>query len=588
MSFQRDIHFFFVFYKKAFKKYALAIKVTHRMAEVTANAILAKYGNGKPSPVKVVFAPYEADAQLVALVKDNRVDVVMTEDSDIIVYSVSANIAVPIVYKFDKKNGECDVLNMNWLVNERNTATQKRSCNASLAVLVGGATDQFATALRLLSTREQREPGLGRRLFVKACILSGCDYVPNLKRVGPVTAFKLIKENASRPSEERFKHIIRNLCGHSILTEGSTQDDHTGEGALVLDPTLMSIDDCDKYEKRLLMAEAAFFYHHIKVGNETKALQEMFRSSNTDDSANHFLPCVDKFENNLAFLGTAEIGQLPLFGVSQATSRQIVLPLPTKRTKNPFNAPFHTNTSSRNSSIERSALTRHTTFKASKYRLPTTSSSLISSSKLTLPLPTKGSKNPFEMFSYFKNQSSRSSTARSIPTRRVTLEASECNLPNVSSDLLSPSACCYSDPNLTLKDSEVCVKPQSVIPIIIDSDDDESECLIIDSPEPLSTKKTCITNKCSQSRFFPTSIRNAIEGEYRGSEKLKKGAPNLLAGFVKQQHLYATARPTLSRNKRVVPVSNFRNLRNANKRSRISGQALTMKDFCSSLPSRHL
>ena len=56
--------------------------------------------------------------------------------------------------------------------------------------------------------RFARCSGQGRRMFVQACLLSGCDYVPSLPGVGIVSAFKMVSESANEPATRNYKYHI--------------------------------------------------------------------------------------------------------------------------------------------------------------------------------------------------------------------------------------------------------------------------------------------------------------------------------------------------------------------------------------------
>ena len=60
--------------------------------------------------VQVVVAPYEADSQLAYLCKSNVCQAVLTEDSDVIVYSMACEKPFPILFKFDKKSNRVEKL----------------------------------------------------------------------------------------------------------------------------------------------------------------------------------------------------------------------------------------------------------------------------------------------------------------------------------------------------------------------------------------------------------------------------------------------------------------------------------------------
>jgi len=99
-------------------KYRACVKATAEMAQVVAGAVMERWGKyGDNAKVKCVFSPYEADAQLAKLCADGITHAVVTEDSDVLVYSAVCRKPFPIIYKLDKTDGSCDVVTMDWLLN---------------------------------------------------------------------------------------------------------------------------------------------------------------------------------------------------------------------------------------------------------------------------------------------------------------------------------------------------------------------------------------------------------------------------------------------------------------------------------------
>jgi exonuclease-1 len=116
-------------------KYRSCVKVTAWMADSAARAARKKWGGGSSSrndgrnngrnnggnggrssqsqlaPPKVccVVSPYEADAQLVKLCMDELTDVIITEDSDVLVYLAACHLSIPIIYKLNRDDGSCNV-----------------------------------------------------------------------------------------------------------------------------------------------------------------------------------------------------------------------------------------------------------------------------------------------------------------------------------------------------------------------------------------------------------------------------------------------------------------------------------------------
>ena len=108
----------------------------------------------KSMEVEYYVAPYEADAQLAYMYKSGRAQVVITEDSDLLIFGVKR-----VMFKMDKQgNGtEADLNKLNEVeeLNFRNF------------------TDDMLLA---------------------CCIVSGCDYLESIKGIGFKKAHKLVME----------------------------------------------------------------------------------------------------------------------------------------------------------------------------------------------------------------------------------------------------------------------------------------------------------------------------------------------------------------------------------------------------------
>lgn len=110
----------------------------------------------KERKLPFIVAPYEADAQLAYLSKQGIVDVVITEDSDLLAFG-----ARNVLYKFDYRdfNGE--------------------------EIMLEKLTENRSPCLR----------DFNHCMFLTACIFSGCDYLSQVRGVGPTGAFNLISRN---------------------------------------------------------------------------------------------------------------------------------------------------------------------------------------------------------------------------------------------------------------------------------------------------------------------------------------------------------------------------------------------------------
>jgi len=134
--------------------FAKAVEVTPYMAFRLIEALR----EDRPS-VKIVVAPYEADAQLGYLCQNGKVSAVITEDSDTLLYGCS-----PVLFKLDKQTGVGQMLS-----NE----------------------DIFSKPIS--SDLDFRD--LDKEMFLWMCILSGCDYLPSVKGVGLKKAYTLVRRH---------------------------------------------------------------------------------------------------------------------------------------------------------------------------------------------------------------------------------------------------------------------------------------------------------------------------------------------------------------------------------------------------------
>ena len=137
--------------KMAMRKFSESIDITPKMAHTLIMAL-------REMNVEHYVAPYEADAQLAYLYKSGQVDVVMTEDSDLLAFGVKI-----CFFKMDNLgNGqEIDLTNLPKLCSKK------------------------------------KKGGLGtfdEEMLLTACILSGCDYLESIKGIGFKKAIKLVED----------------------------------------------------------------------------------------------------------------------------------------------------------------------------------------------------------------------------------------------------------------------------------------------------------------------------------------------------------------------------------------------------------
>jgi len=129
--------------READKLYARAIDVTPQMAAAVISEM-------QTLGVECIVAPYEADAQLAYLSQQGYVSAVISEDSDLLLFNCAK-----VIYKLDPL-GQCVEI----------------------------------AAEDLMRVKEFSGIEWSHERFVKACILSGCDYLKGLKNLGVKTAAK--------------------------------------------------------------------------------------------------------------------------------------------------------------------------------------------------------------------------------------------------------------------------------------------------------------------------------------------------------------------------------------------------------------
>lgn len=119
-----------------------------KSVEITPNVLYPLFERLRRNNIDFIVAPYEADAQLAYLAYNKIVDLVITEDSDLIVYQCPLTL-----FKLDRE-GNCQSLSRS-------------------------------DFLRLPIISE-----LNQKMIVESCVLSGCDYLPSIPRMGIRTAIK--------------------------------------------------------------------------------------------------------------------------------------------------------------------------------------------------------------------------------------------------------------------------------------------------------------------------------------------------------------------------------------------------------------
>ena len=153
---------------KAHSIWAQSVEVTLEMAQLFINEL-------RRAGVSFVVAPYEADAQLAFLSKSGKVDLCISEDSDLLAFGCNR-----VLFKLDK---------------------------------FGSGIEISQEAIFRIDCMR----GIDREGFLLMCILSGCDYLPSLPGIGPKKALGFVRASTS-PTIEAVLRIAR-LDGFHVPRE---------------------------------------------------------------------------------------------------------------------------------------------------------------------------------------------------------------------------------------------------------------------------------------------------------------------------------------------------------------------------------
>ena len=207
--------------KKAEEQFQGCVSITKDMVDAVVKEA-DKYG------FRSIFAPFEADAQLAFLACSGQCAGVVTEDSDLVVYSVVSGISFPLILKMDSV-GRAEVLDFDLrrLRQGRDASLESDDDGggggggASAAESARGdaasalqpyAKQPFAPKSFLAQLTRLGWDCAARRMFVQMCVLAGCDYLDSLPGVGLKTAQKHIIQHRKVSADLRVKHIGRKVA----------------------------------------------------------------------------------------------------------------------------------------------------------------------------------------------------------------------------------------------------------------------------------------------------------------------------------------------------------------------------------------
>lgn len=196
---------------EAQQEFQKAVDVTPYMARQLIEEL-------KRMKVQYVVAPYEADPQLVYLEKQGIINGIISEDSDLLVFG-----AKRLLSKLDQ-HGDCIEIN-------RSEFTACRDIS-----LIGWTDADFR----------------------HMCILSGCDYLPNIPKMGLKTAYRNVRKYKN---VEKVLKVLQ-FEGHSRIPTGYLEKFYQAENTFlyqrVFCPTLQKLVTLTTAEPSLKLDEMPY------------------------------------------------------------------------------------------------------------------------------------------------------------------------------------------------------------------------------------------------------------------------------------------------------------------------------------------
>lgn len=139
-------------HEEAKRYFGKSMIITSKMINLFID-ILNKLG------IEVIVSPYEADAEISYLCRSGIADFGVSEDSDIVVFGC------PMLVSKLQPSGDCSVINFDDLWNKQVIKETKDKALEELC-------------------------SLSHEIFIYICIMSGCDYLPGMERMGLKTGIK--------------------------------------------------------------------------------------------------------------------------------------------------------------------------------------------------------------------------------------------------------------------------------------------------------------------------------------------------------------------------------------------------------------
>ncbi|XP_045161100.2 exonuclease 1-like [Mercenaria mercenaria] len=235
-------------------KRAEARECLQRCIDITPEMALELMNTCRERGVDCIVAPYEADAQLAYLNKIGVAQVIITEDSDLLLFGCEK-----VLFKMDHAG--------NGILIERKRLNE--------VTAIQGGHYQFDK-------------------FRYMCILSGCDYLPSLSGIGLVRANKVFKIARQPDIEQLLKklptYLKSNISVPQEYIDGFVAANNTFLYQFVFDPLQRRLVPLNPYQEDVNPDELSYAGAHIPskkalqiaLGNVNIYSGEMFASFDPD------------------------------------------------------------------------------------------------------------------------------------------------------------------------------------------------------------------------------------------------------------------------------------------------------------------
>ena len=235
-------------HRKAMEAMKKSVTISHDMAVALVKKCREKNFN-------YLISPYESDSQLTYLQKNDIIDFIMSEDSDLLVFGDPEFTKVIFKTNFDTESGDLIVL---------------KDIFGSLA------DDKFFT--------------FTQDMFRIMCILSGCDYLASIRNIGLRRSFAAVKQNIDITTTMVYFKSNRQLDIPPEYEQNVRKSLECFKSQIVIDPFLLRevslYESCSQREVIFdkLTGMSAIHFMHGNIHPHTGQLKLLFDITK---------PCID-------------------------------------------------------------------------------------------------------------------------------------------------------------------------------------------------------------------------------------------------------------------------------------------------------